>query len=565
MSGTLPDDLSIARAARLRPIEEVAADLGLERGEIELYGRYKAKVDTAVLGRLGEPRAVYVVVTSLTPTPLGEGKTVTTLGLAQALCRLGRRAVATIRQPSLGPVFGVKGGAAGGGRSQVVPMEDVNLHLTGDSHAVTVAHNLLASFVDNHLARGTALDIDPAGVTWPRVLDISDAALRDITVGQSGKCVERRTRFDITAASEVMAVLALARDLADLRRRLGEITVAHSRKGRRITAEDLRCAGAMAVLLREALKPNLLQTLEGGPCFVHAGPFANIAHGNSSVIADLIACRLADVVVTESGFGADCGAEKFFNIKCRVSGLTPHVAVLVATVRALKAHSGRYLVKPGRRLDPGLREPNPEAVAEGAANLEKQIENVLLHGVPVVVAVNRFDTDTDEELGVLAEAARRAGASAVAHSEVWARGGEGGLELAEAVLEAASKPSRFRHLYELDWPLERKIETIARRVYGAAGVEYAEGARRALERIAEEGFSRLPVCMAKTQFSLSHDPALRGRPTGFTLPVVDVSLASGAGFVVARCGEVRTMPGLPGKPAGERIDIGPDGNIVGLS
>jgi formate--tetrahydrofolate ligase len=564
-----PSDLEIARSVVPRPILEVARELGLHDDEVELYGPTKAKVRLEAIERLEaeRPRGKYVLVTAISPTPLGEGKTTTTIGLAQGLRRLGHRAAPTIRQPSLGPVFGIKGGAAGGGYSQVVPMEDFNLHLTGDVHAIGAAHNLAAAFIDNHLHHGNALGIDVDSITWPRVVDISDRAVRRAVIGLGGRenGPPREAEWQITVASEVMAILALASSLADLRARLGRIVLAFTRDGRPVTAEDLRVAGAMTVLLKDAIKPNLLQTLEGGPAFVHAGPFANIAHGNSSVLADRLALVTNDIVCTEAGFGADMGAEKFFDIKCRQSGLRPDAAVVVATIRALKMHGGVGRVVAGRPLDSALLEENPAAVEAGCANLEAQIENVLAFGVPVVVAINAYPTDRPSEIEVVRRAALAAGARAAVAAHHFERGGEGARELAAAVWEVASEGApNFRLLYPDDLPLVEKIETIAVRIYGAAGVDFAPAAARALERAEALGLGRLQVCMAKTQYSLSHDPTLLGRPRGFRVPVRDVRLAVGAGFVTPLLGEMRTMPGLPSRPGGEQIDIDERGQIVGL-
>lgn len=561
----MPSDLEIAQKAALRPIADVARDLGIRGDEIELYGNHKAKVGLKILDRLaGAPRGKYVVVTAITPTPLGEGKTVTTIGLSQALGYIGKKVCTCLRQPSLGPVFGIKGGAAGGGYSQVVPMEDFNLHLTGDIHAVGLANNLAAAFVDNHLYHGNPLGIDPYAPSLRRVVDISDSwALGDIITGL-GSGVVRRTGFDITVASEVMAILALTSGLQDMRQRFGRMVVASRRDGSPVTCEDLKVAGSMAVLMRDAIKPNLMQTLEHTPCFVHAGPFANIAHGNSSILADQIATRLGEYVVTESGFGADMGLEKFVNIKCRASGLVPDAAVLVASIRALKMHSGRFKVVAGKPLDPSLMREDTQAVADGCPNLEKHIENVRLHGLPCVVAVNHFTTDTPAEFEVVAARAKAAGALAVVSSRVWGEGGKGGAALAEAVVAACNAPRNLKFLYELDWPIKKKIETIATAMYGAAGVAYEKPAEEAIARFTRLGYDKLPICMAKTQLSLSHDPALKGRPTGFTLPIRDVRASVGAGFLYPLCGQMRTMPGLPTSPAGERMDIGPDGEVVGL-
>ncbi|HXG40916.1 MAG TPA: formate--tetrahydrofolate ligase [Candidatus Limnocylindrales bacterium] len=569
MSAAIPSDLEIARSVRPRPIRELAAELGLGSDEIEEYGPYKAKVRLEAIARLeaSRPRGKYVVVTAITPTPLGEGKTTTTIGLAQGLNRIGRRAAVCIRQPSLGPVFGIKGGAAGGGYSQVIPMEDFNLHLTGDNHAVGAAHNLAAAFLDNSLHHRNPLGIDPLSIAWPRVVDISDRAVRRAVIGLGGRegGVPRETEWQITVASEVMAILALASDLHDLRRRLGRIVLGMTYDGRPVTAEEIRVAGAMTVLLRDAIKPNLLQTLEGGPAFVHCGPFANIAHGNNSVLADRLALRTTEIVCTEAGFGADMGAEKFFDIKCRQSGLRPDAAVVVATIRALKMHGGVGRIVAGRPLDPALAEENVEAVRVGSANLAKQIENVRLFNVPVVVAINRYPTDTPAEAEAVRDVALAAGAEDAVVADHFAHGGAGAEALAEAVWAAACKGAPdFGFLYPDDMPLLEKIETIALRVYGAAGVDVSPGAARSLAVYEELGYGRLPICIAKTQYSLSHDPTLRGRPTGFRVPVRDVRLSAGAGFVTPLLGEMRTMPGLPSRPGGEQIDIDAEGNVVGL-
>jgi formate--tetrahydrofolate ligase len=571
MTTTRPaqSDLDIARSVSPRPIGDVAADLGIRVEELEHYGPWKAKVRLEAITRLEKenPRGKYVVVTAVTPTPLGEGKTTTTVGLAQGLNRIGHRAAVAIRQPSLGPVFGIKGGAAGGGRSQVIPMEDFNLHLTGDNHAVGAAHNLAAAFLDNSLHHRNPLGIEPQSIQWPRVVDISDRSIRRAVIGLGGRenGPPRETEWQITVASEVMAVLALASDLADLRSRLGRIVLAQTYDGAPVTADDLRVAGAMAALLRDALKPNLLQTLEGGPAFVHAGPFANIAHGNNSVLADRLALATTEIVCTEAGFGADMGAEKFFDIKCRASGLRPAAAVLVATIRALKVHGGVGRIVAGKPLDPILQVENVAAVLAGSANLAKQIENVLTFGVPVVVAVNAFPTDTEAEIAAVQEAALAAGARAAVVSRHYTEGGTGAQDLAEAVWSVAQEGSPdFRFLYPDEAPLREKIETIALRIYGAAGVDELPAASRALALFEGMGYGRLPVCMAKTQYSLSHDPSLRGRPTGFRIPIRDVQLSAGAGFVTPLLGEMRTMPGLPSRPGGENIDVDASGEIVGL-
>jgi len=552
-----------------RPIIDVAHDLGLQDDEIELYGSAKAKITLAGIARLERerPRGKYVLVTAISPTPLGEGKSTTTVGLAQGLNRIGHKAAVCIRQPSLGPVFGIKGGAAGGGYSQVIPMEDFNLHLTGDVHAIGAAHNLAAAFIDNHIHHGNALGIDPLNVLWPRVLDISDRALRKVVIGLGGKenGYPRETEFVITVASEVMAVLALASDLADLRARLGRMVLATTRDGKAITAEDLHVAGAMAVLLTDAIKPNLLQTLEGGPAFVHAGPFANIAHGNNSVLADRIALATNEIVCTEAGFGADMGAEKFFDIKCRASGLHPDAAVVVATIRALKMHGGVGRIVAGKPLDPALLTENVAAVTAGGANLAKQIENVRLFNVPVVVAINSFPTDTPAEVEAVRAVALAAGATEAVVANHWAKGGEGAEALAKAVWAAAEVGAPdFKLLYPDDASLTSKIETIATQVYGADGVDLSAVAAKQLAQYEALGYGKLPICMAKSQYSLSHDAALKGRPTGWRLPIREVRLSAGAGFVTPLAGEMRTMPGLPSRPGGENIDLDAEGEIVGL-
>ncbi len=565
---TFPSDLEIARSVTPRPIADVAADLGLHDDEIELYGRSKAKITLEGIRRVEaeRPRGKYVVVTAITPTPLGEGKSTTTVGLGQGLNHVGHKAAICIRQPSLGPVFGIKGGAAGGGYSQVIPMEDFNLHLTGDVHAIGAAHNLAAAFLDNSLHHGNPHGIDPFSILWPRVVDISDRAVRRAVIGLGGKenGVPRETEWVITVASEVMAVLALATDLHDLRARLGRIVMATTTGGKAVTCEDIGVAGSMTVLLIDAIKPNLLQTLEGGPAFVHCGPFANIAHGNNSIIADRVALATNEIVATEAGFGADMGAEKFFDIKCRASGLAPDAAVVVATVRALKMHGGVGKIVAGKPLDPALLEENVSAVRTGAANLAKQIENVTMFGVPAVVAINSFPTDTTAEVEAIREVALEAGADDAVVATHFTDGGRGAADLANAVWAAASRGSQFQLLYPDDAPLGEKILTIATKVYGAAGIELLPAAKKALKLYEDLGFGRLPVCMAKTQYSLSHDAALKGRPSGFTVTVRDIRLSAGAGFITPLLGEMRTMPGLPSRPGGEKIDIDADGNIVGL-
>ncbi len=563
----MKSDIEIAQEAKLQPIVEVAKKMGLSEDDLEMYGKYKAKISLDVLPRLqGRPQSKYVVVTAITPTPLGEGKTVTTIGLGQALNRIGKKTVTAIRQPSLGPVFGIKGGAAGGGYSQVIPMEDFNLHLTGDVHAVSLANNLLAAFIDASIMHGNPLGIDPYSITWNRVVDVSDSALRNIIIGLGGKNNgrPRETGFDIAVASEVMAILALTTSLKDIRERLGRIVVAYTAKGDPITAEDLKAAGSMAMLMKDAIKPNLLQNLEGDPVMVHAGPFANIAHGNSSILADMIATRSADYVVTEAGFGADIGAEKFMNIKCRYSGLKPNAAVLVATVRALKMHGGAGRVVAGKDLPKELIEENFPALEAGCENLTKQIENMRLHGVNVVVAINQFTTDTDKEIEFIRNKAIEAGAEDAVLSQVWAKGGAGGKALAEAVIKACEKGNDFHFLYPLEATIKEKIETIATKVYGANGVDYLPLAEQRIKLYTKLGYDKLPICMAKTHLSLSHDPNLKGRPRGFRVPIRDIRASVGAGFLYPLLGEMRTMPGLPSVPAGTKYDIDEQGRVVGL-
>ncbi|MEK9140683.1 MAG: formate--tetrahydrofolate ligase [Nitrospirota bacterium] len=558
-------DLDIAQSVALRPIVEIGSQLGIRAEELTLYGRDKAKITPQILDRLdAAPQGRYVLVTAINPTPLGEGKTTTSIGLAMGLTRLGHRAALTLRQPSLGPVFGVKGGGTGGGHAQVVPMEDINLHLTGDAHAVAASHNLLSAFLDNHLFHGNPLSIDPTRTTWPRTLSVNDRALRDVLLGE--ETGRRRGQFVITEASEVMAIVALAKDYKDLCERLGRIVVGFTTSGTPVRAEALGCVGSMAVLLKDALKPNLVQTLEGTPAFVHTGPFGNIAHGNCSIISDAIALRCADFVVTETGFGSDLGAEKFFNIKCRASGLTPAVAVVVATLRALKLHGGGGVAKAGVVLPLSLTGPNQQALSKGIVNLEQHVANVLAHGVPVVVAVNAFKDDPQDEMDWVREQSLRMGAVDAAVSTHWADGGKGAERLAAAVLKAAERPAQFRHLYDVSWPIRKKIETIATHMYGAAGVSYEPEAERQIDTAEALGYGSLPICMAKTPLSLSHDPTLKGRPTGFTVPIKELRILAGAGFVTAVCSGIQLMPGLPKKPAGERITLDPtSGKIVGLS
>ncbi len=562
-----PTDLEIARGAALKPLEDVAAEVGIPGHLLEPYGEQVMKIKLAAIEELADaPKARYVVVTAVTPTPLGEGKTTTTVGLGQAFKHIGKRATIAIRQPSMGPTFGIKGGAAGGGYSQVVPMEALNLHLTGDMHAVTAAHNLLSAMIDNHLYQGNALGLDLDEITWRRVLDVNDRALRNIVIGLGPRAdgVTRQTGFDITAASELMATLALTTSLADLRQRLGRIVVGYTADGTPVTAEQLSAAGSMAVILRDAIKPNLLQTIENTPVLVHTGPFGNIATGNSSVLADLIGIHTGDFLVTEAGFGADMGAERFFNIKCRNSGLVPDAAVVVATVRALKAHSGKYKVVAGRPLPEEMLKENPDDVLAGAANLRKQLENVRLHGISPVVSISTFPTDHPSEYQAIRDVAAGMGARSAVSSH-FDNGGRGAIELAEAVAEAAEEPSDFRFLYPDEASLREKIETVATRVYGAAGVSYSAQAAKQLDTYERAGFGRLPVCIAKTHLSISSDPALKGAPAGWTLPVREVRASVGAGFVYPICGEIRTMPGLGSSPAAARIDLDADGQIEGLS
>jgi formyltetrahydrofolate synthetase len=546
--------LEIAQAAELRPIAEVAEDLGLAENEWEPYGRHKAKIDLTVLERLETaPDAKLVVVTAITPTPAGEGKTTTAVSLAEGMGRIGGRPVLCLREPSLGPVFGLKGGAAGAGYAQVVPMEDLNLHFTGDLHAITAANNLLAALLEAHLLQGNRLGIDPLSVTWQRCLDVNDRALRRVVTGLGGpkNGLPRETGFDITAASEVMAILAMARDLPDLRTRLGAITVGTTYEGEPVTAEQLKAAGSMTVLLKDALKPNLVQTLEGQPVLIHCGPFANIAHGNSSLIADRIALKLADHVITEGGFASEMGLEKHLDIVCRTGGLSPSAVVVVATVRALKHHGG----DPGGGLD---------AIERGSANLRRHLGIVHEFGLHAVVAVNRFDGDTDEEVELVRGLALEAGALAAEPSTGVEHGGEGAAELAAAVAAAAATPSSFRPVYDLQDPLEVKIEKVCTRVYGADGVTFQPAARRKLEEFARHGYDRLPVCMAKTHLSLSHDPSLLNAPAGFTVPVRDLRAYTGAGWVVVMLGDVLTMPGYGAHPAAFDIDLDEEGNTIGL-
>lgn len=562
-------DLYIAQHAKLRPITEVAEQLGLGADDIDNYGSpYIAKVRLDVLDRLKDrPNAKYIDISAITPTPLGEGKSTTLIGLGQAMKHLGKRSVVTLRQPSQGPTFGIKGGAAGGGYAQVVPMETFNLNLTGDIHAVTAANNLLAAMVDNKLLRGNPLNINPHSITWKRVVDTNDRALRKIIVGLGGRMeggIPRETGFDITVASEVMAILALTTSLQDMRKRFGRIVVGLTHDKQPVTAEEIGAAGAMTVLMRDAIRPTIMQTLENTPALVHAGPFANVAHGNSSILADMIGIKTADYLMTESGFGADIGAEKFFNIKCRYSRLKPDACVIVATIRALKSHSGKYKVVAGKPLPQEMLENCVTDVEAGASNLRKQIENVKLHGVTPVVAINAFATDHPEEIEAVKRIAIESGALGAAVSTHWADGGKGAIELAEMVIDATNQPNQFKFLYDLDQPIKSKIETIARKIYGAEDVFYEPFADQQIASYEENGFGNLPICMAKTHLSLSHDPKLKGAPTGFTLPIREVRASVGAGFIYPICGDMRTMPALPEHPAAERVDIDENGNVVGL-
>ena len=551
-------DLEIARAARLRPIAEIAAQLGIDAAHIEPYGQYKAKLTQQALRSAGHhPDGKLILVTAINPTPAGEGKTTTSVGLADALRQRGRKTIVALREPSLGPCFGMKGGAAGGGYAQVVPMEDINLHFTGDFHAITTAHNLLAALIDNHIFQGNALDLDVNRIVWKRVLDVNDRALRHIVVGLGGRAhgVPHESGFDITVASEMMAILCLADGLTDMKHRLGRILIGYTRSGRPVHAEELGATGALALIFKDAIYPNLVQTIEGTPALIHGGPFANIAHGCSSVMATRAALKYADYVVTEAGFGADLGAEKFFDIKCRLAGLLPAAVVIVATVRALKMNGGV--------AKDALAAENLEALRQGAANLEKHIENIGKFGVPAVVAVNVFPTDTEAELLLLEELCTRLGVRAV-RSEVWAKGGAGGLALADAVLAALGKPSHFRPIYDEKKPIAEKIETIAREIYGADGVDFTPEAQQQIAEMENVGMGAAPVCMAKTPYSFSDNPMLLGRPTGFRITVRALRASCGAGFVVALTGNVLTMPGLPKIPAAMGMDITEDGVITGL-
>ena len=552
-------DIEIAQQAKMQKITDVAAKLGISEDDIELYGKYKAKLSYDLIRRVKDKKdGKLILVTAITPTPAGEGKSTTTVGLAQGLAKLGKKVIVALREPSLGPCMGIKGGAAGGGYSQVVPMEDINLHFTGDFHAITSAHMLLAAMLDNHIQQGNALNIDPRRIAWKRVVDMNDRELRNIVVGLGGKAhgVPRQDGFDITVASEVMAILCLASSLHDLKERLAKIIVAYDYNGNPVTAGQIKAQGAMAALLKDAVKPNLVQTLENVPAIIHGGPFANIAHGCNSVMATQTGMKLADYTITEAGFGADLGAEKFFDIKCRYAGLKPDATVIVATVRALKMHGGVP------KTD--LKTPNVEAVKKGLVNLEKHIENVKKFGVPCVVAINIFAQDTAEELEAVSEHCAKHGVN-VALSDVFAKGGEGGIDLAKEVIALAdSGESKFAPIYPLDMSLKGKIETIAKEIYGADGVNYTKEADKALKEFEELGYGNLPICMAKTQYSFSDDPALLGRPSGFKITIRNCRIAAGAGFIVVLTGDVMTMPGLPKVPAAEKIDVTDDGVISGL-
>lgn len=554
----MKSDVEIAQEASMKPIAQVATELGLSEDDLELYGKYKTKVSLAVWDRIKDRQSgKLVLVTAINPTPAGEGKTTTTVGLGDALRRLGKKVVIALREPSLGPCFGVKGGAAGGGYAQVVPMEDINLHFTGDIHAVTTAHNLLAAVIDNHLHHGNELGIDPRRITWRRVMDLNERALRNIVLGLGGKAngVPREGGFDISVASEMMAILCLASDLEDMKARISRIIVAYTFDGKPVTVSDLKVAGALTLLFKDAIKPNLVQTLENTPAFIHGGPFANIAHGCNSVMASKFALKLADILVTEAGFGADLGAEKFLDIKCRFAGLKPAAVVLVATVRALKSHGGVVKADLGRE--------NMAALEKGLANLTKHIENIGKFGLPVVVAINAFPTDTPAELAFVERKCTAMGAE-VALSEVWAKGGAGGEALAEKLLAAMEKPNQFRLLYDEKLPIKNKIDIIAREIYGADGAQYTPAADKTIAELTAMGFDKTPICMAKTQYSLSDDAKKLGRPSGFSITVREVRVAAGAGFLVAITGEIMTMPGLPKRPAAELMDIDKNGRIVGL-
>lgn len=553
-------DIEIAQSANMKPICEIAKDLGISADELELYGKYKAKLSDELCDRLeGEKDGKLILVTAINPTPAGEGKTTTSVGLGQAMKKIGKSAVIALREPSMGPVMGIKGGAAGGGYAQVVPMEDINLHFTGDMHAITAANNLLSAAIDNHIHQGNELDIDARTITWKRCLDMNDRALRQVVVGLGGKVngYPREDGFMITVASEIMAILCLAKDMDDLKRRIAAIVIGYNTDGEPITAGDLKIAGAMGLLLRDAIKPNLVQTLENTPCLMHGGPFANIAHGCNSIRATKLGLKLADYCITEAGFGSDLGAEKFFDIKCRIGGLKPSCVVLVATVRALKYNGGVPKAE--------LAKENTDALKDGIVNLGKHIENMQKYGLPVIVAINRFMTDTDEELKIVEQYCRDMGVD-FSMCEVFAKGGDGGVELAEKVVEVSERGGEmnFAPIYDEKASIDEKINTIAKEIYGADGVVYTPKAKKAIARLEKQGFDKLPICMAKTQYSLSDDPSLLGRPSGFEITVREVRVSAGAGFVVALTGDVMTMPGLPKVPAANNMDIDKDGKIVGL-
>ena len=551
-------DVEIAQEAVMEPISRIAAGLGIAEDDLELYGKYKAKISLDAWNKVKDrPDGKLVLVTAINPTPAGEGKTTTSVGLADAFHKQGKKIAVALREPSLGPCFGLKGGAAGGGYAQVVPMEDINLHFTGDFHAITTAHNLLAAVIDNHIQQGNALDLDVRRIAWKRVLDLNDRALRHVVIGMGGKAhgVPRETGFDITVASEMMAILCLSSDLEDLKKRLGQIVVAYTRDGRAVRADELNVTGALTLLFKDAIKPNLVQTLEGTPALIHGGPFANIAHGCNSVMATKFALKFADVVVTEAGFGADLGAEKFLDIKCRFAGFNPDAVVIVATVRALKMHGGLPKTDLGN--------VDMAALEKGLANLIKHIETVQAFGLPAVVAINAFPTDTAEELAFVEKKCNELGAE-VALSEVWAKGGEGGLALADKVWKAMEKPNNFNFTYDVESSIPEKIDAIVKRVYGGLGADFTPAAKKQLKEIEELGFDKMPVCMAKTQYSLSDDPSKMGRPEGFRITVKELRISAGAGFIVALTGDILTMPGLPKKPAAENMDIDVNGKITGL-
>jgi len=558
-------DLEIARAAKLENIESVAARYDIKRDELELYGDVKSKVKLSILDRLKDrPNGKYIDITAISPTPLGEGKTTNTIGVTMGLTHIGKKAACCIRQASLGPVFGIKGGAAGGGQAQVIPPEDLNIHLTGDIHAVQAANNLACAFLDNHIFNGNELGIDIDTINLRRGMDINDRDLRNIITGLRDNGIPRETGFDIAVASEVMAILALAENLKDLRARLGRMVVGFNKDGKPVTAEDIKVAGAMTAILRDAIKPNILQTIGGSLAFVHCGPFANIAHGNSSVVADRVALKVADYVVTESGFGADMGAEKFMNIKCRQSGLVPDAVGLVATVRALKSNSGKFKVVAGKPLPDGLVKEDLAALQAGLPNLTRHIRNMVGFGVPVVVGINIFGTESAAEIEMVVKASLAAGATDCVRSEVYAKGGEGGAEFARALVKACDHKASFQLTYKSDAPIKKKVEAIATKIYGAEGVDWSPEASKRVKQFEEAGFGKLAVCMAKTQYSFSHDPKLLGAPSGFRLPIRDARLSAGAGFVYLICGDMMTMPGLGKNPGGQNIDINEKGEIVGM-